>query len=338
MSIIIEIKDYAKSIGLNEIGLLKIEHLEKWAEKAYDYLPSAKTCISILLPYPLIGSSNSLLLPNQVRISEAGVSYDYHKLVLSHLHKITNYISSNYKKVSIALCDTHDLPERWLGKKSGLGIIGKNSFLLNRNYGTSTHIGLILTELEIPTETKTSDIFTDYCENCNKCLVACPNQAIQENRTIDINKCISYLTQKKELTDWDMNHMNQNLYGCDYCQMVCPYTQNALKHFNLHGNANPITLESLIDQNEIVTEALYLHSSCQAKTIIEIDNKTFKKTLAQTSAGWIGKKRLQRNAIISLRCKPNQVSIELLDALSEDPRVDIIHAVESTVQSIKEQL
>jgi epoxyqueuosine reductase len=336
MTIRESVTSFTNSIGIDAVGFLSMDQLKQWEEVAYTYLPSAKSCIAILLPYPLKGHSNSSLLPNQGRISEASVSYDYHKLVGADLDKIKAYIDETFLVKSVALCDTHQLPERVLSVKAGLGIIGRNSFLVNENYGTSTNIGLILTELELIDDLVDLSELDDLCIGCNKCIASCPNSAINEDRTINVNVCISYLTQKKELSSWDMDHMNRNIYGCDYCQMACPYTQRAYENYSKQSNMNLISLSELIENQVVFNRYHQLDSTVDSASVIDIDNATFKNTLKKTSAGWIGKKRLQRNAIVSLRHHSNELSDSMLDSLKNDQRIDIVRTVENTIQSIKE--
>ena len=99
--------------------------------------------------------------------------------------------------------------------------------LINEKYGTYFFIGYIVTELELESD-KPQD---KECIKCGKCINACPGQAIDGEFHVDVNRCVSYITQLKTITEEQRKILNNQemVYGCDRCQDVCPYNVNAQK-------------------------------------------------------------------------------------------------------------
>ena len=125
--------------------------------------------------------------------------------------------------------DSAPVMERALARNAGLGWIGKNSLLLNRRYGSWFFIGTIITDLELEYDTPTRE----YCGDCTRCIDACPTGAIVADKIIDSRLCISYLTieNKKDSIPEEFRGKTGNYaFGCDICQDVCPWNNNAHAH------------------------------------------------------------------------------------------------------------
>ncbi|MBA2745857.1 MAG: tRNA epoxyqueuosine(34) reductase QueG, partial [Flavisolibacter sp.] len=126
--------------------------------------------------------------------------------------------------------DSAPVLERSWAQKSGLGWIGKNGNLINKNSGSFFFIATLITDLELEYD----DPFAkDYCGSCRRCIDACPTNAIQENRVVNGSQCISYFTieLKEEIIPEEVKGKFDNwMFGCDICQDVCPWNRFSKQH------------------------------------------------------------------------------------------------------------
>jgi epoxyqueuosine reductase len=101
--------------------------------------------------------------------------------------------------------------------------------IINKEFGSFFFIGILLVDKELLYDNPFSG---DYCENCRICIESCPTVAINENRTIDSRKCISYYTieHKGEIPENITGKMGKRVFGCDICQDVCPWNKKAKQH------------------------------------------------------------------------------------------------------------
>ena len=141
------------------------------------------------------------------------------------------------------LVDSPTLDERALALRAGIGFFGKHGLIISEEFGTRFNIGLLLTSLPLQYAENFLQMYGDATgsctmlqtlrscpQNCNKCIAACPNQALTASSNginpLDYTKCISYLTQKKQLTVAEESMLHGQLYGCDICQKVCPFNKH----------------------------------------------------------------------------------------------------------------
>ena len=117
--------------------------------------------------------------------------------------------------------DTGAVQERDLGERAGLGFIGKNSMLINTSLGSGFFLGELLTTLPLPPHAP-PERGRGSCGTCRKCIVACPTDAIVEDRVVDARRCISYLTiELKGAIPVELRPLlRDKVYGCDICQQV----------------------------------------------------------------------------------------------------------------------
>ena len=152
---------------------------------------------------------------------------DYHAVIKSRLDALLEWMhsSSAVRFEGRAYVDTGPVQERVYAQYAGLGWIGKNTCLINREIGSWLFLGEIVCTL--PLEPDYQGL--EQCGSCTRCLDACPTGALVEPGVLDSNRCISYLTIElrspipKEQRPWIGSHV----YGCDVCQEVCPYNQPA---------------------------------------------------------------------------------------------------------------
>jgi epoxyqueuosine reductase len=287
-----EIKEYCSNLGLDMIGFTecrKFDELMPFYKKRfqdnkfnefeeqeieikinpYRYMLSGKTIISIAFPYLFERQTNN----NTVYFSKYTHVKDYHKVISRYLESICKYLESIGGNAKYFV-DSNSLPERYIASLCGIGFIGKNKMLITEKYGSFVFLSEIITDLEIkiniPKESK--------CGTCNICTKTCPENVLLSD---NFNKCLSYLTQKKELSDCEILKLDGRLFGCDTCQDVCPYNADIcfskLEEFKSYDFMKNINIDELVNLNK--------------------NNFNLKYRL--TSCGWRGKNILQRNAIIN---------------------------------------
>ena len=117
--------------------------------------------------------------------------------------------------------------ERYWAVQAGLGFIGKNTMFIHPKLGSYVFLGSIITDLYVDTVEPSSE----ECQGCGKCIAACPNQALVEPYKLDSNKCISYQTIEKNNSDTidEGIVLNNQIFGCDICNSVCPHNDNVLQ-------------------------------------------------------------------------------------------------------------
>jgi epoxyqueuosine reductase len=151
---------------------------------------------------------------------------DYHLVIPERLKSLSAFIT---ELVGNPLpqrwyTDTGPILERDLAQRSGLGWIGKNSCLINPKAGSYFLLAEILLGIELEPD---PPFTTDHCGTCTRCIEACPTSCIQPDRTIDARGCISYLTieNKGEIPPSLRPRVGKWVFGCDVCQMVCPWNR-----------------------------------------------------------------------------------------------------------------
>jgi epoxyqueuosine reductase len=186
------------------------------------------------------------------RVSSYAYGEDYHQVLKSHLHELATRIAQPISDTSVRLfCDTGAILERELAQNAGLGWIGKNTCLIAPGRGSFFFLGEIFTTLDLPT---TPPFLKDRCGSCQRCIQACPTGCILSDRTLDARKCISYLTiENKGVIPLNLRPLMSNwIFGCDICQLVCPWNQRftrpaILSDFSPHpGFEHPNLLEEIL--------------------------------------------------------------------------------------------
>jgi epoxyqueuosine reductase len=167
--------------------------------------------------------------PSLGYVSRYALGRDYHKVLRGRLAKLGRRISEAAAAIDHdfrAFTDSAPVLEKALGEKSGLGWIGKHTLLLNRDAGSWFFLGEIFTNLPLPLDAPSTD---DHCGNCRACMTVCPTDAIVGPRQLDARRCISYLTieHKGAIPEALRPLMGNRIYGCDDCQLYCPWNRYA---------------------------------------------------------------------------------------------------------------
>ncbi len=205
-------------------------------------VPGAKSVITLLLNYfpgevalreagpkegaPRVTSREADPRETAPRVAKYAYGKDYHEVIRDKLKKLLVQIREQIGEVNgRGFVDSAPVLERSWAVRSGLGWVGKNGNLLNKQAGSFFFIATLIVDLELEVDTPFAG---DYCGTCRKCIDACPTEAILDNKVVDGSKCISYFTieLKDQLIPEAMKGKFQDwLFGCDTCQDVCPWNR-----------------------------------------------------------------------------------------------------------------
>lgn len=318
--------DYAKTIGIDDIGFTTAEPFTEFKAKLIDYykngyesgfetgtieeranpklsLPSAQSIVSIAVGYPnrLRNAPKSKKGERRGIFARASWGMDYHTLLRSRLDKLQAFIQELDPAVECkSMVDTGVLSDREVARRSGLGFIGKNGFVINPKLGTYSYLGEMIVSFPFPADEE----LLDSCGDCNICVDRCPTGALVGEGQLDSKKCISFLTQTKGFMPVEYRGVIGNrIYGCDTCQQVCPRNRGI----------NTEHHEDIVLEPEILKPEL--------TSLLKISNRDFKETYGHLAGVWRGKKPIQRNAILALAHYKETDAVDLLkDVAESDPR------------------
>ncbi|WP_276373286.1 tRNA epoxyqueuosine(34) reductase QueG [Chryseolinea sp. H1M3-3] len=207
----------------------KMSYLENYFDKRLDptlLVPGAKSVISLLYNY---FPQKDLARDDNYKISKYAYGEDYHVVIKEKLKMLMDALQLKIGEIhGRAFVDSAPVMERALAKRSGLGWIGKNSLLLNREMGSFFFIAELIIDLPLEYDQP----IKDFCGTCTACIDACPTEAIAQPYVVDGSKCISYFTiELKESIPNDVKGKFENwIFGCDICQDVCPWNSFSKTH------------------------------------------------------------------------------------------------------------
>lgn len=282
--------DYFNWIGENFHG--EMEYMARHGTKRTrpnELEPGTQSIISVRLNYLDLSSESAieqLHNPEQAYISRYALGKDYHKLLRKRLQLLAEKIAAEVDDFQYrAFSDSAPVLERPLAEKAGLGFIGKNSLIIHPRAGSWFFLGELYTNLDLPAD---APFAKQGCGPCTACIQECPTQAILDNGVVDARRCISYLTieYKGSIPEELRPLMGNRIYGCDDCQLVCPWNkftedtqENAFKARNDSGNQ--LDNQSLLE-------------------LWQWDESTFLKTLEGSPIRRIGYAQWTRNLAVSL--------------------------------------
>ncbi len=314
-----QLRSQALALGFSRFGVARaqtapgFDHLIEWIRRGYagemsylskrsaayqhpdSVLEGCKSVVMLAMPY----ASNPLTTPrkvspetdqNEITPSQttqckignyATGQVDYHELIRQRLNQLSSVLETMYPgSRNRGVVDTAPLLERDFAKLAGIGWIGKNTLLLNRTEGSYFFLSALLTSVELAED---SPFDADHCGSCTACLDACPTAAFVGPRILDASKCISYLTIEYRgiIPDELSEKMEDWIFGCDVCQMVCPW--------NRKRNAEvPVELEPS-----------QLGDKMSLEHWLTIDESTFRKLYRHTPFWRTRLQGMQRNAMIA---------------------------------------
>jgi epoxyqueuosine reductase len=247
------IADWADALGFAEIGISDVDlsahapHVRAWLRAGFagdmGYLErnvdkrlrpellEPQTCrvISARMDYLAPDTQPLQILEDSSRayISRYALGRDYHKVLRRRLAKLASQINEAFPEHRFrAFTDTAPVLEKALGEKAGLGWMGKHTLLLNKQAGSWFFLGEIYTNAPLEVDEVKVE---DACGKCNACITVCPTNAILGPRNLDATRCISYLTieHKGSIDESLRAAMGNRIYGCDDCQLYCPWNREA---------------------------------------------------------------------------------------------------------------
>lgn len=185
-------------------------------------VPGARSVVTLLLNYfPGVEPR-----PDAPKIARYAYGKDYHEVIRAKLRSLLSRIHESIGEVQgRGFVDSAPVLERSWAQRSGLGWVGRNGNLINKQSGSFFFIATLIIDLELEYD---SPMAKDFCGTCRKCIDACPTDAILDNKVVDGSRCISYFTieLKDQLIPGDMkNRFNNWMFGCDTCQDVCPWNR-----------------------------------------------------------------------------------------------------------------
>jgi epoxyqueuosine reductase len=252
-SLVEQIRAWGRELGFQRIGISDIDlaeaesHLHDWLRAGYhgdmDYMERHGTRRS--RPADLVAGTRRVIcarmdyLPPDTApmeqilerhelgaVSRYALGRDYHKLLRRRLQALADRVQAaagphGYR----VFTDSAPVLEKALAAKAGLGWIGKHTNLIARDAGSWFFLGEIYTDLPLPVDGPASN----HCGDCHACLDVCPTRAILAPYTLDARRCISYLTieHRGSIPEELRPLMGNRVYGCDDCQLVCPWNRFA---------------------------------------------------------------------------------------------------------------
>ncbi|WP_060480692.1 tRNA epoxyqueuosine(34) reductase QueG [Pseudomonas sp. NBRC 111119] len=247
------IKMWGQELGFAHVGIAGVDlgehehHLQRWLDAGYqgemEYLgahgskrahpeqliPGTVRVVSLRMDY-LPGDTQMaqrLAQPEKAYVSRYALGRDYHKLVRKRVQFLADRIQEAIGPFGYrAFVDSAPVLEKALAEQAGLGWIGKNTLLLNRKAGSYFFLAELFVDLPLPVDPATT---SEHCGRCQACLDICPTQAFVGPYVLDARRCISYLTiELKGPIPVELRPMMGNrVFGCDDCQIVCPWNRFA---------------------------------------------------------------------------------------------------------------
>lgn len=306
-----DIKQWGAELGFQKVGITDLdlaaeqEALQRWLDAGMhgemDYMerhrelranpdqlhPGAVRAISVRMNYlpAEAGFARTLKNPRLGYISRYALGRDYHKVMRKRLKQLGERIQAACADLDFRpFVDSAPIMERPLAVKAGLGWTGKHTLVLDENGGSWFFLGELLVNLPLPVDQPVEE----KCGTCKACMTICPTQAIVEPYVLDARRCISYLTieLKNSIPEEFRPLIGNRIYGCDDCQLICPWNRYA----------------HLTDENDFSPRANLL-----APELLELwqwDEATFLKQTEGSPIRRIGFERWSRNLAVALGNAP----------------------------------
>ncbi len=180
------------------------------------------------MPAWLAHESQRLHQPAEAVVSVYARGRDYHKVMRQRLQQLAHQLQTEVGPMGHRVfTDSAPVLEAELAVQSGLGWRGKHTLVLQRDAGSFFFLGEIFVDMALPL----SEPVSDHCGSCHACISACPTQAILAPYQLDARRCISYLTIEHDgpIPLPLRPLMGNRIYGCDDCQLVCPWNKFAVR-------------------------------------------------------------------------------------------------------------
>lgn len=245
--------DWCSELGFQQCGVSDVDlseaedRLTEWLKRKFhgsmDYMerhgrkrsrpeelvPGTIRIISVRMDYlPETQDTAKALLDDDSRayISRYALGRDYHKVLKGRLRALARRIEDKVGKFGYRVfVDSAPVLEKAVAEKAGLGWVGKHTNLIDRDSGSWFFLGELYTDLPLPID----EAEVSHCGSCTACIEVCPTDAIVGPYSLDARRCISYLTieNKGAIPLEFRKSMGNRIYGCDDCQLFCPWNKFA---------------------------------------------------------------------------------------------------------------
>lgn len=294
-----------------------MEQNQKLREDPRGLLPSAVTAIVFAMSY-FMGDT---LRPSQTpRIAQYARFRDYHKSMRKQAERAWNAFLESAQldtQPEARVCvDSAPILERALAARTESGFIGKNTLYIHPKKGSFLLLGEVLTSLVLPRDT--GDIVDPKqrteaggCGTCRRCQVHCPTGALDEDYRLDANRCLSYwsIEHRGVIPETFWPHFAKYWFGCDICQLACPYNRQATLHTPSHDAFQHLNLFDVATMSEIF----------------------YVQNFGGTPLTRAKRHGLRRNALIAMTVTRDPLLSKALDSIgSDDPAV--LHETKIQIQ------
>lgn len=323
-----DIRQWSQELGFEQTGIADCDlsaaepRLREWIDSGFhgdmsfmashgtrrtrpaELVPGTRRVISVRMNYmpARVASAGSVLDdPERGYVARYALGRDYHKVLRNRLEKLAQKIRDAVGEFGYRVfTDSAPVMEVELAVKAGTGWRGKHTLLLNRDAGSWFFLGEIYTDLGLPVDQPRSD----HCGDCTRCIDICPTGAIVAPYKLDARRCVSYLTiEHKGAIPVELRSlMGNRIYGCDDCQLVCPWNRFA----------QTASLPDFEVRHELDAQALVV--------LFAWDEQTFDEKMRGSAIRRIGHERWLRNIACALGNAPASPAIvAALKARSDHP-------------------
>jgi epoxyqueuosine reductase len=275
-----QVHEYAQSLGFQQLAVSNIDlaedeaRLQQWLDNNYhgdmeymqkhgsmrshpeELVPGTLSILSVRMNYLSSDLQQAIDLLNKSQaayISRYALGRDYHKMMRQRLQKLAQFIETRIGPFGYRVfVDSAPVLEKAIARKSGIGWLGKHSNILNREASSWFFLGEIYLDIALEPTPPVSE----HCGECRQCIEVCPTRAIVEPYVVDSRRCISYLTieHKGSIPEEFRKPMGNRIYGCDDCQLFCPWNRflqaSAEQDFQARHGLDDISLVELFAWSE----------------------------------------------------------------------------------------
>lgn len=311
VNLVDDIKAWGLALGFQQVGISDIDlrqhesYLQQWLDNQYhgsmeymashglkrarpaELVPGTLRVISVRMDYLPPDASFAKHISNGDigYISRYALGRDYHKVLRKKLKQLGEKITTRLSDTAYRpFVDSAPVLEHAIAQKAGIGWTGKHSLTLNKQAGSWFFLGELFINLPLPVDEPAEE----SCGQCTACLTMCPTQAIVAPYQVDARRCISYLTIEYDgiIPEHLREAIGNRIYGCDDCQLVCPWNRYA-----------PITSETDFHARDL------LHGQ-SLLTLFGWDEQTFLSHTEGSPIRRIGFAKWQRNLCVAIGNAP----------------------------------
>lgn len=259
------VKAYEKWLSLGRhasMGYMAREGAVACRKDPHLLLPECKSILVLAATYP---NPHPVPLSISPRLAGRVASYawgrDYHSVLLEKNRELVRFLENHTGRsiVHRIYTDTGPILERDMAQRAGLGWIGKNTCLINSKIGSFFFLSEILLGIDLEVD---PPFQFDRCGKCTRCMDACPTSCILPERTLDARRCISYLTieNKGDIPVELRSRMGIWIFGCDICQVVCPWN-----HFASNSTDGFFETQAKMIYPDLIGEITLTHQEFESK-------------------------------------------------------------------------